>query len=99
MGIGHEIMGQGPHKVIVLHGWFGDHTTFRPMRDALSLDEFTYAMVAYRGYGLSRRITGNYTMAEISADVRALADELGWKEFSLIGHSMGGMAACASWWR
>ena len=92
MTIGHEIMGQGAHKVFVLHGWFGDHTTFRPMRDALSLDEFTYAVVACRGYGLSRQITGNYTMAEISADVRALADELGWSEFSLVGHSMGGMA-------
>lgn len=92
MTIGYEAMGEGPHRVLMLHGWFGDHTTFRPLRNALSLDEFTYACVAYRGYGLSREIAGSYTMAEISADVRALADELGWREFSLIGHSMGGMA-------
>ena len=23
--IGHEVIGTGPSKVIVLHGWFGDH--------------------------------------------------------------------------
>src|SRR4051794_38129334 len=36
--------------------------------------------------------TGDYSMAEISADALALADELGWETFDLIGHSMGGMA-------
>lgn len=92
MTIGYEAMGQGAHKVLVLHGWFGDHTTFRPLRNALSLDEFTYASVAYRGYGLSRHLTGSYTMREISADVLELADALGWSQFSLVGHSMGGMA-------
>lgn len=92
MTIGYETMGQGTHKVLMLHGWFGDHTTFRPLRDALSLDDFTYASVACRGYGLSRHLTGDYSMQEISADVRELADKLGWGEFSLVGHSMGGMA-------
>jgi len=92
MAIGYETMGQGAHKVLALHGWFGDHTTFRPLHNALSLDEFTYASVAYRGYGLSRSLSGSYTMAEIAADVLQLADELGWSEFSLVGHSMGGMA-------
>lgn len=58
----------------------------------LSLGEFTYASVAYRGYGISRQISGNYTMKEIAADVLEAADKLGWNEFSLIGHSMGGMA-------
>ncbi|MGO9360491.1 MAG: alpha/beta fold hydrolase [Xanthobacteraceae bacterium] len=92
MTIGYEAVGEGDHKVLALHGWFGDHTTFRPLRDALTLSEFTYASVAYRGYGLSRHLTGSYTMQEISADVLAVADALGWREFSLIGHSMGGMA-------
>jgi pimeloyl-ACP methyl ester carboxylesterase len=31
-------------------------------------------------------------MPEVSADARALAKELGWMRFTLVGHSMGGMA-------
>jgi len=90
--LAYQTYGTGSHKVIVLHGWFGDHTMFAPMRSALSQSEFTYIFPAYRGYGLSKHLSGKYTNAEISADVIALADELGLKEFSLIGHSMGGKA-------
>ena len=92
MSIGYQTYGTGPHKVIALHGWFGDHTTFDPMWDALSADAFTYIFPAYRGYGLSRRLTGAYTMEEIASDVLAMADAMGIEKFSLIGHSMGGKA-------
>ena len=70
----------------------GDYSVFRPMFDFLDTDTFTYAFVDYRGYGKSKDITGDYTMAEISVDTIALADHLGWQNFHLIGHSMGGMA-------
>jgi pimeloyl-ACP methyl ester carboxylesterase len=93
MTIGYKTLGHGEIKVLVLHGWFGDETCFDPLRDALSLDEFTYAFMAYRGYGLSRQQRGEYSMKEIAADALALADALEWPSFSLIGHSMGGMAA------
>jgi len=92
MTIGYRTLGHGPLKVLALHGWFGDESCFDPMRDALSLDEFTYAFMAYRGYGLSRQQRGEYTMKEIAADALDLADALEWESFSLIGHSMGGMA-------
>ena len=38
-------------------------------------------------------MSGRFTMDEIAGDTLALADELGWDEFDLVGHSMGGMAA------
>jgi pimeloyl-ACP methyl ester carboxylesterase len=90
--LGYQSYGTGDHKVIVLHGWFGDHSMFGPMRSALDTNAFTYIFPAYRGYGLSKHLTGNYTNAEISADIIALADEIGLPQFSLIGHSMGGKA-------
>jgi pimeloyl-ACP methyl ester carboxylesterase len=93
MTIGYKTVGGGEHKVIVLHGWFGDETSFAPMQDALSPGEFSYAFMAYRGYGASRQQRGDYSMAEIAADALELADTLDWQSFSLIGHSMGGMAA------
>jgi pimeloyl-ACP methyl ester carboxylesterase len=90
MTLGYDTFGKGAHKVVVLHGWFGDETFMAPMRDALSPDEFTYIFPAYRGYGASRSQAGAYTVEEISADVRALMDALGFDEVSLVGHSMGG---------
>ena len=92
MTLAYQSYGTGDHKVIVLHGWFGDHTIFGPMRSALDTNTFTYIFPAYRGYGLSKHLTGKYTTAEISADIIALADEVGLAQFSLVGHSMGGKA-------
>ncbi|MEU6715119.1 alpha/beta hydrolase [Nonomuraea sp. NPDC046802] len=88
----HDVIGSGPHGVIVLHGWFGDRDSFRKIKPYLDGGAFTYALPDYRGYGQALDLTGDYTLAEISADVIALADKLGWETFSLIGHSMGGTA-------
>jgi pimeloyl-ACP methyl ester carboxylesterase len=88
-----EQIGQGPHRVLVLHGWFGDHGIWRPTYDLLDTGRFTYGFVDYRGYGASRGLPGPYTMAQISSDVRELAASFGWERYSLVGHSMGGMAA------
>ncbi len=90
MAIGYDTFGRGAHKVIVLHGWFGDQSFMKPTYDALSPDEFTYVFPAYRGYGASRDLAGAYTVEEIAADVRELIDNLGFDKVSLIGHSMGG---------
>jgi pimeloyl-ACP methyl ester carboxylesterase len=89
---GHTLVGEGAHKVIGLHGWLGDSRIFEPVWPFLNRDAFTYAFMDYRGYGQSASLAGEYTLAEIAADVLALADGLGWDRFSVIGHSMGGMA-------
>ncbi len=93
MILGHDIRGSGPRRVMVLHGWFGDHGVWAPTYPLLDEEAFTYAFPDYRGYGASRAIHGQYTIAEIAADILALADQLGWERFSLLGHSMGGMVA------
>lgn len=89
----HKQIGDGPLKVAVIHGWFGDHRAFETMFDFLDVERFTYAFVDIRGYGNSRDQAGDYTMMEIAADVLALADDLGWNSFHIVGHSMGGKAA------
>ncbi len=93
MTIGYKLVGQGSHKVMVLHGWFGDHEVWAPCMPFLDLQRFRYAFIDYRGYGASRAIAGEHSMKEISADAIDLADHLGWQEWSVVGHSMGGMAA------
>jgi len=88
----HHRIGDGPHPVLVLHGWFGDAHAFEPMEPSLTRDEFAYAFIDYRGYGGMRDTNGAFTIDEIAGDTLALADRLGFADFSLIGHSMGGMA-------
>ena len=88
----HHVVGTGPHHVLVLHGWFGDSHAFAPIESALTRSDFTYAFMDYRGYGGMRDVHGAFTMDEIAADALALADHLGFAQFSVVGHSMGGMA-------
>lgn len=93
-------VGNGPHPVLVLHGWFGDARSFEQIEPWLSGHAFSYVFMDYRGYGSMQETRGAYTIDEIAADALALADALGFTSFSLIGHSMGGMAieriaACA----
>ena len=88
----HTTIGNGPAKVLVIHGWFWDHRVFTPMFDALDRELYTFAFVDIRGYGHSRDVAGAFSISEVAADAIALADQLGWREFHVIGHSMGGKA-------
>lgn len=90
--LGHETFGDGPIKLMGLHGWFADERAFRPITQAMSPDTFTFVTVAFRGYGKSRAFEGAFTMQEVADDCLELADHLGWDQFNLIGHSMGGCA-------
>ncbi|MED7951642.1 alpha/beta hydrolase [Streptomyces sp. BE20] len=92
MTIPHRLIGTGAHKVLVLHDWFGTSAGWGPFLDYLDGSAFTYAFLDYRGYGERRNVAGAYTLAEIADDALALADQLGWESFSLVGHSMGGKA-------
>lgn len=91
MSNSYKLVGQGEHKVICVHGWFGSATGWGPFVDALNTHEFSYAFMDCRGYGDSQQLAGRYTAEEVAQDVVKLADQLGWQTFSLIGHSMGGM--------
>jgi pimeloyl-ACP methyl ester carboxylesterase len=91
MTIGHQILGSGPERVILCHGWFGGgQATYGPLLPYLDTDACTYALVDYRGYGSSKDMAGRFTMQEAATDILALADKLGWQQFHLVGHSMGG---------
>jgi pimeloyl-ACP methyl ester carboxylesterase len=63
------------------------------MIPALDPEQYTFAFLACRGYGVSRDLGGAYTIEEIGTDAVSLVDSLGWERFHVVGHSMGGMAA------
>jgi pimeloyl-ACP methyl ester carboxylesterase len=88
MTLGNTTLGHGHQRVLMLHDWSCDHTTYDPVTPFLDGDRYTYVFPDLRGYGLSRHIGGRYTAQEASDDCLELADSLGWDEFHIIGHSM-----------
>lgn len=85
----HSRVGEGPHHVLAVHGWFADRGAFDGVREVLDRAAFSYALPDLRGYGEARAVPGAYTTEEAAGDLLALADALGWERFSLVGHSMG----------
>jgi pimeloyl-ACP methyl ester carboxylesterase len=92
MAIPEMLIGSGPTRVIALHGWFGSAHGWGWLPELVDRDAYTYAFLDYRGYGQRKDEAGEHTIAEIGADALALADQLGWDRFALLGHSMGGKA-------
>lgn len=89
--IAHKQVGYGKEKVLVMHNWMGDSTSYDSMLPYLNTDEYTYVFVDLRGYGRSKQMPGTYSVEEASADAIKLIDSLAWNKFHLIGHSMSGM--------
>ncbi|MGX5185450.1 alpha/beta fold hydrolase [Streptomyces avermitilis] len=86
-------MGSGASKVIWAHSWLAGHEGYDCMIPFLDVERFTWAFPDFRGYGRSRGLTGDFSIQEMGQDLVDVADALGWDEFHLVGHSMGGQAA------
>ncbi|EQB11805.1 alpha/beta fold hydrolase [Sphingobium lactosutens] len=89
--LAYERFGHGDQKILALHGWMGDEHLLDPMRHALDQSAFEFVVPAYRGYGASAHMRGVYDLDEIVSDLGELIESLGWNEFLVIGHSMGGL--------
>lgn len=92
MGGAYVKVGSGDHFVLALHGWFGSALGWGHLPEYLNTSDFTYVFADLRGYGSRMGEPGDYTMAEAAADAIEFADVLGWDRFSLVGHSMSGVA-------
>ena len=93
MILGHELFGDGPEGVIVMHDFYGCRDTWAFARNFFDTRNFTWAFTEVRGYGESRNIDGDFNPTEAASDILALADNLGWERFHIVGHSMSGMLA------
>jgi 3-oxoadipate enol-lactonase len=70
-----------------------DTSTWDAARVYLDGELFTWAFADLRGYGRSRSLSGRFTLVEATADVLALADNLNWARFAIVGHSMSALIA------
>ena len=82
-------VGSGDNHVLAVHGWFGSARGWGSLPEFLDGSAYTYVFMDLRGYGDRKDVDGQFTIDEATADALAVADDLGWDRFSLVGHSMG----------
>lgn len=87
--------GTGGRPLLLLHGFTGAKEDFTEWIDPLSERGWHVVAPDHRGHGKSCKpdAESDYSIAILAKDALALADELGWGQFSLLGHSMGGFIA------
>ncbi|PSS58495.1 alpha/beta fold hydrolase [Pseudomonas sp. BBP2017] len=77
------------HPVLALHGWLDNAASFERIAPLLR-DCFVVAPdLAGHGRSQHRRADSGYYLWEHADDMNALVECLGWKRFSVLGHSMG----------
>ena len=79
--------------VLALHGWLDNCASFNAM--APFLPDLSLVAVDLAGHGQSyhRHRDANYTIWTEIEDVLAIADTLGWAQFSMLAHSRGAVIA------
>ena len=85
----------GAPKVLCLHGWLDNASSFVPL--APYLKDFDLLALDFAGHGFSshRPETSRYYFTDYLFDIDAAMDGLGWDQCHIIGHSMGGgVASC-----
>ncbi|BDM74466.1 hydrolase (plasmid) [Streptomyces nigrescens] len=88
---GHVREGEGP-ALIFLHYWGGSHRTWRPVIEHLSPTQ-GFVSHDHRGWGESTEVPGPYGIEQLADDTERVIDELGYGEYVVVGHSMGGKVA------
>lgn len=84
---------EAQHKVIALHGWLDNAASF----DRLASELVDCCVLApdMAGQGMSdhRPPSATYHLWDDMLDICLLAEQLGWSDFSLLGHSRGAMVS------
>lgn len=87
--------GEGGRPLLLVHGFTGAKEDFTDWLAPFAARGWHAVAVDLRGHGASVKPADEsaYSLALFADDLVALADALGWPRFTLLGHSMGGMAA------
>jgi len=75
--------------VIALHGWLDNAASFDAL--ASQLPHLQILAIDLLGHGLSdhKPLSGNYAIWDDLRCIVAVADQMGWHQFSVLGHSRG----------
>ncbi len=84
---------KGQLPVLALHGWLDNSASFYPLAGKLKNLHLVAIDMAGHGQSSHRQGAAPYNIWEDVAEIFAIADQLGWQEFALLGHSRGGIIA------
>lgn len=81
-------------RLLALHGWLDNAASFDRLAPLLC-EQFHIVALDFPGHGRSdwRAPGAWYHHVDYPGDVLAAADALGWRNFGLLGHSLGGAVA------
>ena len=92
--LNYEIEGKGTENLILLHGFMENLSIWDDMIPFLS-EKFRLIKIDLPGFGKSEVVAEIQTSEIMADEVKKVTDELGFKEFHLLGHSMGGYISLA----
>ena len=91
--VNYRMEGEGEETVVLVNGLADDLESWAFQMDDLAAAGYRVLRFDNRGVGLTDKPEGPYTTRLLADDTKALVDELGLRDFHLVGVSMGGMVA------
>jgi branched-chain amino acid transport system permease protein len=84
--------GEGPERVAFIHGFQASARVWRMTQEALPSDRYQSVAINNRGAGASDapESEADYGVPIFAKDAFELLSQLGWRDFTLVGHSLGG---------
>src|SRR5580704_1859817 len=84
--------GSGPERVLLIHGFQASAAIWRLVQEALPADRYTSIAINNRGAGGSEAPPReeDFSVQIFASDAFELMTQLGWRDFILVGHSLGG---------
>ncbi|MEF9673420.1 alpha/beta hydrolase [Pseudomonas sp. MWU13-2100] len=79
--------------VIALHGWLDNANSFARLAPKLHGLRIVALDMAGHGHSGHRPVGAGYALWDYVYDVLQVAEQLGWKRFSLLGHSLGAIVS------
>ena len=88
--LAYKTAGEGPHNLLLMHGWAGSANSWNGFVRALDPQMFRAIAYDFRGHGDSDNTVAGFTDQRLAKDALAVADSAGAQTFTAVGFSMSG---------
>jgi pimeloyl-ACP methyl ester carboxylesterase len=84
--------GHGPERIVFIHGFQASARIWQMVQQALPADRYSTIAINNRGAGGSAAPPSehDFSVPHFAEDAFELVSQLGWQDFTLVGHSLGG---------